>query len=163
MKKLLTILLTLCLLLTMAGCGVSRLEQRMDAAEERMEQRMDALEHAVEEAVRQNAAPAMATEAPAAMPRETAVATEEAPQMPPETTPAPSAAEQITREQAQQIALDHVGLTADQVERLRANLEMDDGIAQYDVEFLAGDWEYEFEIGAGDGKLLSYDKDSRWD
>lgn len=159
MKQLLTVLLALCLLLTITGCGESRLEQRMDAAEERMEQRMDALENAVEEAARQNTALAMAPEAP----RETAAATEEAPPMPPETTPAPSAAEQITREEAQQIALDHVGLTADQVERLRTGFQMDDGIAQYDVEFLAGDWEYEFEIGAGDGKLLSYDKDSRWD
>ena len=61
------------------------------------------------------------------------------------------------------IALDYLGLTADQVQRLRTGYEIDDGIPQYDVEFLEGDWEYEFEIHAETGKILSFDKDHKYD
>ena len=142
MKKHLTsFLLVSALLLTMAGCSASRLEYEMDAAEVRMEQRLDAAEAAVENAVRNVTAPA-----PAAVP-EAAATTETA----------------ITREEAEKIALDYVGLTLEQVRNLRSGFEVDDGVAQYDVEFLADDWEYEFEIGAKDGTILSFDKDHRYD
>jgi len=69
----------------------------------------------------------------------------------------------LTQEQARQIALEHLNLTADQVTRLRSDFEMDDGIPQFDVEFLQGDWEYEFEIHGETGKILSYDKDHKYD
>ena len=69
----------------------------------------------------------------------------------------------ITKEEAQQIALDYVGLTAEQVQQLRSEYEIDDGIRQYDVQFYEGDWEYEFEIDAATGKILSFDKDHKYD
>lgn len=75
---------------------------------------------------------------------------------------APTAAA-ITKEEAEQIALAHVGFTADQVQQLRSEYEIDDGIRQYDVQFYEGDWEYEFEIDAGTGKILSFDKDHKYD
>lgn len=68
----------------------------------------------------------------------------------------------LTREQAAQIALDHAGFTADQVTRLNAEYEIDDGIPQFDIEFYQGDWEYEFEISAEDGRILSFDKDHKY-
>ena len=71
--------------------------------------------------------------------------------------------QQLTEEQARQIALDHIGATADQVTLLRARYEIDDGILQYDVEFYQGDWEYEFEIHAQSGQILSFDKDHKYD
>ena len=55
------------------------------------------------------------------------------------------------------------GFSVAQVTRLRTEYEMDDGIPRYNVEFHEGDWEYEFEISATDGKILSYDKDYKFD
>ena len=69
----------------------------------------------------------------------------------------------LTQEQAESIALQHVGLAADQTDRLRTEYEIDDGVAQYDVSFCEGDWEYEFEIDAGTGTILSYEKEHRYD
>ena len=69
------------------------------------------------------------------------------------------AAEAITKEQAENIALEYVGLTREQVSGLRTEFEIDDGISQYNVEFRMDGWEYEFEIHEKTGKILSYDKD----
>ena len=69
----------------------------------------------------------------------------------------------LTEEQAAKIALDYLELTADQVTGLRTGYEIDDGIPQYDVQFHQGDWEYEFEIHGETGKILSYDKEHRYD
>ena len=144
-RRILTCMLVLCLLLTMAGCGASDMAWKVDAAEERMEHRMDMVEDAVEDAIRQEIAP----EAPPAKPRET--------------VPVPGAENQITQEEAKNIALQSAGLTEEQIQHLRIEFEIDDGIAQYGVEFIAEDWEYEFEIDAQSGKILSYDRDNRWD
>lgn len=65
----------------------------------------------------------------------------------------------ITREQAEQIALEHAGLTADQVTRLRTEFEIDDGIPRFEVQFRQGRWEYDYEINADTGGILSYDRD----
>lgn len=75
----------------------------------------------------------------------------------PETNPAAEAA--ITAEEAQKIALDHAGFTADQVTRLHTEYEIDRGIPHYDVEFDEGRWEYDYEIDAATGEILSFEKD----
>lgn len=152
MKQRLTALLMLVLLLTMTGCSAAGAARALDRAEDKIEHKLDAAEDKVEDAVRKAVTPAPAATPtfPAAVPTETAAAT------------AP-AVQTITKEDAQKIALDYLGLTADQVQRLRTGYEIDDGIAQYDVEFLEGDWEYEFEIHAETGKILSFDKDHKYD
>lgn len=70
----------------------------------------------------------------------------------------------ITEEAAKAAALEHAGLTEDQLDGIRVRLDYDDGIALYDVEFLrrtdAGVEEYDYEIGAADGKILGYDYDA---
>ena len=81
----------------------------------------------------------------------------------PTPTTNPEVAGELTQEQAQQIALDYLGIALEDAQRLRIQYEIDDGIPQYDVEFYQGDWEYEFEIHAKTGKILSFDKDSRYD
>lgn len=65
----------------------------------------------------------------------------------------------ITREEAEAIALEHVGFTADQVTGLRTEYEVDDGVARYEVQFRQGRWEYDYEINAETGDILSYDRD----
>ena len=166
MKQQLTAaLLVFALLLTMTGCSAAHAVQRLDAAADLVEARLDAVEGQVENSLRDavSIAPAPVPAAPAPAPTAPAPTT---PSAPTEPVPAPAPAEnpwKLTEEQARQIALEHLSLTADQVTRLRSGYEIDDGIPQYDVEFLQGDWEYEFEIHAETGKILSYDRDHKYD
>ncbi len=67
--------------------------------------------------------------------------------------------ETISAEKAQTIALTHAGLRADQVTGLRVKYEIDDGVPLYEVEFRSGRWEYDYEIHAETGAVLSFDKD----
>ncbi len=69
------------------------------------------------------------------------------------------AAGEITAEKAKSIALAHAGLKADQVTRLRAEKDRDDGLWVFEVEFRHGGFEYEYEIHAQTGKILSFEKD----
>lgn len=65
----------------------------------------------------------------------------------------------LTLEEAQNIALKHAGFAADQVTALHAEYEIEHGVPQYDVEFRHGYWEYDYEIHADTGEILSYSKD----
>ena len=145
-KQLTSVLLIFVLLLTMAGCSAANVAPRLDAMEDRVEEKLDAVEDSVERAVHKAVTPAPAATPtfPAPAPTETAEMT-------------------ITQAQAENIALEFAGFSAAQVIRLRTEYEIDDGIPQYNVEFHEGDWEYEFEISATDGKILSYDKDHKFD
>ena len=71
------------------------------------------------------------------------------------TAPAPA----LTAEEAQAIALEHAGFTADQVRFLRTEPELRDRVPHYDVEFQEGRWEYDYEIHAQTGEILSFDRD----
>lgn len=76
-------------------------------------------------------------------------------------TPAASnhAKPKLTAEDAQKIALKHAGFTSDQVTALRTEYEIERGAGHYDVEFRHGHWEYDYEIHADTGEILSYSKD----
>ena len=74
-----------------------------------------------------------------------------------------SATTSITAERAKEIALNHAGLTASQVTFARADLDRDDGRLVYDVEFYTSDYkEYDYEIDASTGAVLSYDYDAEY-
>ena len=69
----------------------------------------------------------------------------------------------ITADKAKEIALNHAGLTADQVTFVRSNLDQDDGRTCYDVEFYTADYtEYDYEIDARTGEVLSFDYDAEY-
>lgn len=144
------------LLLSMSGCAAANALERIDAAEDLAEVKLDAAEDKLEEALREAVRPV-----PTAPTAPTAVLQETLPAQAP--SAAADSSQPLTREQAQQIALDHLGFTADQVTRLRTEYEIDDGIPMFDVAFYEGDWEYEFEIHAESGKILSYDRDHKYD
>ena len=165
MKKQLTAAaLILALLLTTAGCSTAHAVQKLDAAEDRIEAKLDAAEDKLEDSLRAAVTPAPTATQPAPTEEPAPPAPAETLPVPTETLPAAAADPQkLTREQAQKIALEHVGFTADQVTRLRTEYEVDDGIPQFDVEFHQGDWEYEFEIHGETGKIISYDKDHKYD
>ena len=157
MKKQLTaVLMMLALLLSLSGCAAAQAVQILDRAEDKVEAKLDAAEDKVEESLRNvvvsPAAPAAEPIAPAAEPKAD-----------PAEPGAPENRQKLSEEQILKIALDYVGFAADQVSRVRTEFEVDDGAPQYDVEFHQGDWEYEFEIHAENGKILSYDKDHKYD
>ena len=78
-----------------------------------------------------------------------------------QTTGGQAAATAVTEEQARETALSHAGLTADQVTFVRSELDRDDGRLMYDVEFYTSDYkEYDYEIDASTGEILSYDYDA---
>ncbi len=66
----------------------------------------------------------------------------------------------ITEDAAKAAALEHAGLAEADLEALRVRLDYDDGRAVYDVEFLQGAAEYDYEIDATTGEILSYDYDA---
>lgn len=66
----------------------------------------------------------------------------------------------ITDEEAREIALNHAGLTSDQVTFIKTKLERDDGKLVYDIEFYSSDYaEYDYTIEAYTGSILSVDYD----
>lgn len=65
----------------------------------------------------------------------------------------------ITEAEAKAIALKHAGFTEDQVTYLRADYEIDDGVPQYEVSFHQNGREYDYEINAEDGTVISFDKE----
>ena len=66
----------------------------------------------------------------------------------------------IGADKAKSIALDHAGLKSSSVTFLKAKLDYDDGRRVYDVEFYSSSKEYDYEIDAATGDILSYDFDA---
>ena len=77
---------------------------------------------------------------------------------------APATNGQITVEKAKEIALGHAGLSADAVTFVKAKQDYENGKLVYEVEFVAGSgnsfMEYDYEIDAATGTVVSYDYDA---
>ncbi|MDC4239910.1 PepSY domain-containing protein [Clostridium tertium] len=65
----------------------------------------------------------------------------------------------ISVNQAKEIALKHANLTSDQVTFGKSELDFDDGIQKYYIEFYYNNREHSFEIDANTGKVLANEKD----
>ena len=76
------------------------------------------------------------------------------------TPPASNHTAALTLEQAQEIALNHAGFTADQVTGLHGSFEVDDGVPEYEVDFFQNGWEYSYTIHADTGDIREYDMDN---
>ena len=74
-------------------------------------------------------------------------------------THASAASDTIGAEKAQSIALSQAGCSASQVYDLEVSAELDERIPHYEVSFKADGMEYEYKIGASDGKVLSQEKE----
>lgn len=70
-----------------------------------------------------------------------------------------SGSEYLSEEEAKQIALTDAGLAESDATFLRVRLDYDDGRAEYDVEFYSGTNEYDYEIDAVTGQILSVERD----
>ena len=71
-----------------------------------------------------------------------------------------SSGSDIGAEKAKSIALSHAGLTSSQVTFVKVERDWDDGRLTYEVEFYQDGKEYDYEIAASDGTVLSVDYDA---
>lgn len=68
--------------------------------------------------------------------------------------------DEITVEKAKEIALSHAGLSADSATFIKAEREREDARVVYDVEFYSKEnKEFDYEIDAHTGEIISYDTD----
>lgn len=65
----------------------------------------------------------------------------------------------IGKDAAIAIALAHAGLKRDAVRDLKCELDREDGIMVYEVEFESGAYDYEYDIDAKTGKILKSKKE----
>lgn len=65
----------------------------------------------------------------------------------------------IGKDKAREIALTHAGVSAGAVTEYEIELDRDDGVTIYEIDFKAGGWEYEYEIDAYTGAILDADRD----
>ena len=65
----------------------------------------------------------------------------------------------ITKAKAKSIALKHAGVSASKATFVKAKLDYEDGRRVYEIEFYSGNTEYDYEILASNGKIISYDKE----
>ena len=106
----------------------------------------------------------------AAVENTTVSATTAAQHQPAETQPAPAATTaaqpkanntsgDIGVEKAKEIAMSHAGVSAGSVSFVKAKLDYEDGVKVYDIEFYSGNVEYDYEINAATGAIVSFDQD----
>lgn len=145
----------------LAACN----SKTLDTIEDAVEQRMDTVEDVVEQRVNELEENVWITPAPIPMAeipeagdpegREDAVGADTLSSGPQSS----ERTEMLTKEEAETIALKHAGLAAAEVSRLHTGYEVDDGVPEYDVQFYYDRWEYEYEIHAYSGRILSFEKD----
>lgn len=74
-----------------------------------------------------------------------------------------SSSNYISADKAKSIALQDANISASNATFLKAHLDMDDGIYVYEIEFVSGQWEYDYEIHATTGAILDRDIDNIYD
>ena len=62
-------------------------------------------------------------------------------------------------EKANEIAISHAGLSSGSVSFVKAKLDTEDGVKVYDIEFHSSNVEYDYEINAATGAIVSFDQD----
>lgn len=129
MKRLLSLLLVVLFTLSLAACG--KQESAPAQTQQSTEEQTKAVESNANEVVD-------ATRAPEATYKSSAI---------------------ITEKMAEDAALKHAGFKAEEVQRLRTTYDYDDGYEIYEVDFYKDGYEYDYDIDAVSGEILSYDKD----
>lgn len=67
---------------------------------------------------------------------------------------------EISREEAKNIAFKHAGVLEAQITQLDVSLDSDNGVLKYEIDFKHGGIEYEYDINAQNGEILSSKKDT---
>lgn len=66
----------------------------------------------------------------------------------------------ISLEKAIEIALTHAGVSRDDASFTKTQLDSDDKIPHYEIDFIADGKEYDYEVAVSDGKILESESDS---
>ncbi len=66
----------------------------------------------------------------------------------------------VTASQAESAALTHAGVAPENADGLRSQFDYDDGVANYDVEFYADGYEYDYDINADTGEVIRFEKEA---
>lgn len=66
----------------------------------------------------------------------------------------------IGESKAKEIALENAGVTESDISRYQSSKDRDDGKTLYEIQFASGDTEYEYEINAENGNIISYGSES---
>ena len=111
----------------------------------------------------QNNTPATSAAAQAATEAATAAPATAAPATAAPATAAPAqnnANGSITLDEAADIALKDAGLTASEVNFTKKTLGTDDGVQKYEIEFISGGYEYEYDIAPATGQIIEKSKEA---
>ncbi len=73
--------------------------------------------------------------------------------------PTSESSDLIGEDRAKELALERAGITEDGVRFDRIELDRDDGVLHYEVEFSKDRTEYDADIKADDGTILSFESD----
>ncbi len=65
----------------------------------------------------------------------------------------------VTEDEALSKVLERAGLTKDDISALKIELDHDDNAWKYEIEFRCGKYEYEAEVNADTGEIISYERD----
>lgn len=67
-----------------------------------------------------------------------------------------------TEAEAKAVALAQAGVSEGEIKRYRAKFEIDDGIPQWEIEFRAGEYEYEATVNAATRTIIDFERDKVW-
>lgn len=70
------------------------------------------------------------------------------------TRPAVDTSSFISASEAKSIAFKRAGVNSSDVSRVKCQLDTDDMFAHYEIEFISGNYEYDFDINAKTGKII---------
>ena len=68
-------------------------------------------------------------------------------------------ATEVTAAKAKEIAIQHAGVSSGEATFIKVELDREDGVQVYEIEFCVRSTEYEYEIRAADGSILHYESD----
>ena len=86
---------------------------------------------------------------------------ESRPSVNPGTSVTPTDPTIIGRDAAKKAAADHAGVPADSVTAFECELDRDHGRSIYEIEFISGDYEYDYDIDATTGAVIKHEKQLR--
>lgn len=78
-----------------------------------------------------------------------------------ETLPDITANGYLSQDAIKDIILDHAGVNLADISRLQYDFEMEKGVPEYEVEFYVGAVEYDYEINALTGEILSFSQEGK--
>lgn len=139
MKILISLTLTLLLCLSLTACGEDKTDNGNNTAGDMISNGMSAVESGVDSVI-SGADSAMQSAKDGA-------------------SNSMSLTAKITAEEAKQAALRHAGLSADRVSDVDIDLDRDNGRLIYEIDFNSDGVEYDYDINAETGDVISADKD----